>query len=79
METRTRGQLDGSMDISSDALLEALFSQPGVGVGVCDADGRLRGFNPALESMAGPVLPLCSQEEWGTAYHLFDARGVRPL
>jgi signal transduction histidine kinase len=68
-----------SMDISSDALLDALFSQRRVGVGVCGADGRLREFNSALESMMGPALPHSSQLEWAPAYHLFDASGRRPL
>ncbi len=67
------------MDISSDALLDALFSQRDVGVGVCGVDGRLQEFNSALESMMGPALPLSSQPEWAPAYHLFDASGRRPL
>lgn len=61
------------------ALLDALFSQCRVGVGVCDVDGRLQEFNSALEEMVGPVLPHSSQHEWAPAYHLFDASGRRPL
>lgn len=67
-----------SMDISN-SLLDVLFSQGGVGVGVCDVDGRLQEFNSALESMVGPALPLASQQEWAPAYFLFDASGRRPL
>jgi signal transduction histidine kinase len=66
------------MDISSP-LVDALFSQGRVGVGVCDIDGRLQKFNSALESMVGPALCECSQQEWAPAYHLFDAAGRRPL
>jgi signal transduction histidine kinase len=68
-----------SMDISSDTLLDALFSQARVGVGVCGVNGRLQEFNSALESMMGPALPRSSQLEWAPAYHLFDASGRRPL
>jgi signal transduction histidine kinase len=66
------------MDISN-ALVDALFSQCRVGVGVCDGDGRLREFNQALESMVGPALCQSSQQEWAPAYYLFDASGRRPL
>ena len=66
------------MDISN-ALVDALFSQCRVGVGVCDADGRLQEFNSALESMVGPALCHSSQQEWAPAYYLFDASGRRPL
>jgi K+-sensing histidine kinase KdpD len=66
------------MDISN-ALVDALFSQCRVGVGVCDGDGRLQEFNSALESMVGPALCQSSQQEWAPAYHLFDASGRRPL
>ena len=68
------------MDISTDALfLDALFSQGGVGVGVCGVGGRLQEFNSALESMIGPAFPDSPQLEWAAAYHLFDAHGQRPL
>lgn len=66
------------MDISN-ALVDALFSQRRVGVGVCDGDGRLQESNSALESMVGPALWHSSQQEWAPAYHLFDASGRRPL
>lgn len=66
------------MDMSR-ALLDALLSQRRVGVGVCDADGRLQEFNPALESMMGPALRRSSQQEWAPAQYLFDASGRRPL
>lgn len=66
------------MDISK-ALVDALFNQCRVGVGVCDGDGRLQEFNSALESMVGPALCQSSQQEWAPAYYLFDASGRRPL
>jgi signal transduction histidine kinase len=47
----------------SNALVDALFSQCRVGVGVCDGDGRLQEFNAALESMVGPVLRESAQQE----------------
>jgi nitrogen fixation/metabolism regulation signal transduction histidine kinase len=65
------------MDIAN-ALVDALFSQCRVGVGVCDGDGRLREFNPTLESMIGPALCHSAQQEWAPAYYLFDAAGRRP-
>jgi light-regulated signal transduction histidine kinase (bacteriophytochrome) len=67
------------MDTSQDALLDALFSQHDVGVGVCGGDGRLQEFNSALESIMGPARPDCSQRDWAPAYHLYDASGRRPL
>ena len=67
------------MDIISNPLLDALFSQCRVGVGVCDVDGHLERFNSALESMVGPVLCHSSQQEWAPSYFLFDASGRRPL
>lgn len=66
------------MDISN-ALVDALFSQCRVGVGVCDGHGRLQEFNAALESMVGPALCDATQREWAPAYYLFDATGRRPL
>jgi signal transduction histidine kinase len=66
------------MDISNP-LLNALFSQRRVGVGVCDVDGRLQRFNSALEAMIGPPLCHSSDREWAQDYHLFDASGRRPL
>lgn len=66
------------MDISN-ALVDALFSQCRVGVGVCDVDGRLQEFNAALESMVGPALCQSSQQECSPTHHLFDAAGRRPL
>ena len=63
----------------SNALVEALFSQCRVGVGLCDGEGRLQEFNTALESMVGPALCHSSQQEWAPAYYLFDAAGRRPL
>lgn len=63
----------------SNAVLDALFSQCRVGVGVCDGEGRLQEFNSALESMVGPALRQSSQQEWAPAYCLFDAAGRRPL
>lgn len=67
------------MVIISNPLLDALFSQCRVGVGVCDADGHLQRFNSALESMVGPALCHSSRQEWARAYFLFDASGRRPL
>lgn len=64
---------------NSNALVDALFSQCRVGVGVCDGDGRLQEFNSALEAMVGPALHESSKEEWAPAYHLYDAAGLRPL
>jgi nitrogen fixation/metabolism regulation signal transduction histidine kinase len=63
----------------SNALVDALFNQCRVGVGVCDGDGRLQEFNAALESMVGPALCHSSQKDWVPAYYLFDAAGRRPL
>jgi signal transduction histidine kinase len=66
-------------EISTTALMDALFSQSGVGVAVCGADGRLQEFNGALEAMVGPALPLCAHQDWVHAFHLFDSTGSRPL
>lgn len=66
-------------DISGTVLMDALFSQRGVGVAVCGTDGRLQEFNAALEELVGPPLPLCAYEDWVHAYHLFDATGTRRL
>ena len=51
------------MDIAN-ALVDALFSQCRVGVGVCDGEGRLQEFNATLESMIGPALCRSAQQEW---------------
>ncbi|WP_165821232.1 sensor histidine kinase [Nocardioides gansuensis] len=66
------------MDVSGDALVEALFEQRHVGVAVCDSNGRLLRFNSALESMVGPAVH-SSQDTWASAYRLSDASGASPL
>lgn len=66
------------MDVSGDALVEALFEQRHVGVAACASNGRLLRFNPAFESMVGPALH-DSDDTWVSAYRLFDASGAPPL
>ena len=41
------------MYISSDTVLEDLFSQARLGVGVCGVNGRLQEFSSALDSDDG--------------------------
>jgi signal transduction histidine kinase len=66
------------MDAAAEPLLDALLRQHQVGVAVCDADGRLRAFNPEMEGMVGP-LTICSTQPWADAHQLFDASGAHPL
>lgn len=70
------------MDVANalgETLVDALWNQQHVGVGVCDANGQLQEFNPALEEMIGPALTRSCSTEWVGQYHLFDTAGRRPL
>jgi signal transduction histidine kinase len=62
-----------------DALLDALWRQQHVGVGICGEDGRLERCNPALEAMVGPLRAPSFPQDWAREYDLFDASGLRPL
>ena len=77
------GDVVGSADTArvpvKHALHEALLTQQGFGVAVCDSEGMLTMKNRRLEEITGQPYRPTHLHPWVSCFHLYDESGANPL